>query len=102
MRVAINGFGRIGRSAFRILNRREDVSVVAINDIAPDDALVYLLKYDTVMGRFKDSLELQGSIMKTSSNEVVLPSNAAYLRYLVLFFPKEIWVLLTSQACEPQ
>ena len=70
MRVAINGFGRIGRSVFRILNRREDVSVVAINDIAPDDALVYLLKYDTVMGRFKDSLELQGSIMKTSSNEV--------------------------------
>ena len=70
MRVAINGFGRIGRSAFRILNRREDVSVVAINDIAPDDALVYLLKYDTVMGRFKDSLELQGNIMKTSSNEV--------------------------------
>ena len=70
MRVAINGFGRIGRSVFRILNRREDVSVVAINDIAPDDALVYLLKYDTVMGRFKDSLELQGNIMKTSSNEV--------------------------------
>ncbi len=70
MRVAINGFGRIGRSAFRILNRREDVSVVAINDIAPDDVLVYLLKYDTVMGRFKDSLELQGNIMKTSSNEV--------------------------------
>ena len=70
MRVAINGFGRIGRSVFRILNDREDVSVVAINDIADNDAMVYLLKYDTVMGRFNDSVELDGDVMKTSRNSV--------------------------------
>ncbi|HIA31185.1 MAG TPA: type I glyceraldehyde-3-phosphate dehydrogenase, partial [Candidatus Marinimicrobia bacterium] len=47
MRIAINGFGRIGRSVFRILNTRDDFEVVAINDIADNDALIYLLKYDT-------------------------------------------------------
>ena len=46
MRVAINGFGRIGRSVFRILNDRENVDVVAINDIANNEAMAYLLKYD--------------------------------------------------------
>ena len=70
MRVAINGFGRIGRSVFRILNSRENVSVVAINDIAQNDALAYLLKYDTVMGRFEDTVTLDGDVMKTSNNDI--------------------------------
>lgn len=70
MKVAINGFGRIGRSVFRILNNRKNVSVIAINDIAENAVLAYLLKYDTVMGRFNDTVELDGNIMKTSHNEV--------------------------------
>ena len=70
MQVAINGFGRIGRSVFRILNSRENVSVVAINDIAQNDALAYLLKYDTVMGRFDDTVTLDGDMMKTSNNDI--------------------------------
>ena len=70
MKVAINGFGRIGRSVFRILNSRENVSVVAINDIAQNDALAYLLKYDTVMGRFEDTVTLDGDVMKTSNNDI--------------------------------
>lgn len=70
MRVAINGFGRIGRSVFRILNSRGGVSVVAINDIAENEALAYLLKYDTVMGRFEDTVETEGDILRTSRNEV--------------------------------
>ena len=70
MRVAINGFGRIGRSVFRILNDRENVNVVAINDIADNEAMAYLLKYDTVMGRFNDSVTVDNDIMKTSFNKV--------------------------------
>ena len=70
MKVAINGFGRIGRSVFRILNNRKNVSVIAINDIAENAVLTYLLKYDTVMGRFNDTVELDGNVMKTSHNEV--------------------------------
>ena len=70
MRVAINGFGRIGRSVFRIMNERNDIDVVAINDLAENDVLAYLLKYDTVMGRFNDTVETEGDILKTSSNTI--------------------------------
>jgi len=51
-RVAINGFGRIGRSVYRLISDREDMEVVAVNDIADPGTLAYLLKYDTVMRTF--------------------------------------------------
>ncbi len=57
--VAINGFGRIGRSVFRILSRLDDVQVVAINDIADDKSLAYLFKYDTIMGTYEGDVELK-------------------------------------------
>jgi glyceraldehyde 3-phosphate dehydrogenase len=63
MKVAINGFGRIGRSVYRILSQRDDVDVVAINDIAPSEPLAYLLKYDTVMGRFGKDVSLEGETL---------------------------------------
>lgn len=72
MKIAINGFGRIGRSVFRILNSKPDVEVVAINDIFDKGALAYLLKYDTVMGRFPETVSLEGDIMKTESQSVKL------------------------------
>ena len=72
MRIAINGFGRIGRSVFRVLNERDDIDVVAINDIFEKGALAYLLKYDTVMGRFPDNVDLQDDVLKTSSQSVKL------------------------------
>jgi glyceraldehyde 3-phosphate dehydrogenase len=53
LRVGINGFGRIGRSVFRILARRDDLEVVAINDLYDNQVLAYLLRYDSVMGRFE-------------------------------------------------
>ncbi len=70
MRIAINGFGRIGRSVFRILNARNDIGIVAINDIAKNDALAYLLKYDTVMKRFNDIVTTEGDMMMTSHQKV--------------------------------
>lgn len=70
MNVAINGFGRIGRSVFRILNSQKKINVVAINDISDNEAMAYLLKYDTVMGPFKDSVEIDGDILKTSFNNI--------------------------------
>jgi glyceraldehyde 3-phosphate dehydrogenase len=51
--IGINGFGRIGRSVFRILSERDDINVVCINDLFENEQLAYLLKYDTVMGIFK-------------------------------------------------
>ena len=52
IRVGINGFGRIGRSVYRILSDRSDVEVVCINDLFDNEQLAYLLKYDTVMRVF--------------------------------------------------
>ena len=72
MRVAINGFGRIGRSVFRILNQKENIKVVAINDIFDKAALAYLLKYDTVMGRFSENVSLKGDMLNTESQSVKL------------------------------
>jgi len=72
MRVAINGFGRIGRSVFRVLNGRDDIDVVAINDIFDKEALTYLLKYDTVMGRFPAEITLDGDILRAGNQSVKL------------------------------
>ncbi len=59
IKIAINGFGRIGRTIFRLLADAEDIEIAAINDVAPNNALAYLLKYDTVMGRFRGKIEVQ-------------------------------------------
>lgn len=56
VRVAINGFGRIGRGFTRAAHGRDGIEIVAINDLAPADNLAYLLKYDTVYGRAKFSV----------------------------------------------
>ncbi|MDN3593583.1 type I glyceraldehyde-3-phosphate dehydrogenase [Zunongwangia endophytica] len=63
-KIGINGFGRIGRIAFRIAAQSEKVEVVAINDLLDVDHLAYLLKYDSVHGKFKGSVEVKdGSLI---------------------------------------
>ena len=74
IRVAINGFGRIGRSVFRVLNQRQDIELVAINDIFDKEALVYLLKYDTVMGRFPGEVHLKDDMLTAGDQHVKLIS----------------------------
>lgn len=70
MRVAINGFGRIGRSVFRILDNRKDIEVVAINDLFDNDVLAYLLKYDTVMQGFGQNVKVEGDMLITPNAKV--------------------------------
>ncbi|MEM8500278.1 MAG: type I glyceraldehyde-3-phosphate dehydrogenase [Pseudomonadota bacterium] len=72
MKVAINGFGRIGRAVFRILEERDDVDVVAINDLFDPEALRYLLNYDTVMGPFGKSLKLEDGFFVTPGSRAKL------------------------------
>ncbi len=57
-RVAINGFGRIGRAAFKIILDTPELELVGVNDIMPLDNLAYLLKYDTVYGRYDKDVEV--------------------------------------------
>lgn len=59
--VAINGFGRIGRLVCRLLLEREDIHLVAINDLVPADNLAYLFKFDSTHGRFNGTVEAEES-----------------------------------------
>jgi len=70
MRVAINGFGRIGRSVFRILDDRKDIEVVAINDLFDNEVLAYLLKYDTVMKGFGQDVKIKDGHLITPNEKV--------------------------------
>ncbi len=57
VKIAINGFGRIGRLFFRLAFQKENVDIVAVNDLGDAENLAYLLKYDTVYGRFPGNIE---------------------------------------------
>jgi glyceraldehyde 3-phosphate dehydrogenase (phosphorylating) len=72
VRIGINGFGRIGRSVFRILARREGFEVVAINDLATNDHLAYLLRYDTVMGVFDADVRTDGTSMTVNGRRIAM------------------------------
>lgn len=56
-KIGINGFGRIGRFVFRASTKRDDIEVVAINDLLPVDYMAYMLKYDTMHGHFDGTVE---------------------------------------------
>ncbi|NLJ82007.1 MAG: type I glyceraldehyde-3-phosphate dehydrogenase [Bacteroidales bacterium] len=58
IKVGINGFGRIGRLVFRAAMENENIEVVAINDLLPPDYMAYMLKYDSVHGKFKGTIEV--------------------------------------------
>ena len=72
IRVAVNGFGRIGRAVFRIIAERPDspIEVVAINDLADDDILAYLLEYDSVMGHFDQPVEVKDGVLTVGRHHV--------------------------------
>ena len=59
MKIGINGFGRIGRLAFRAAVKRSDIEVVGINDLVEPDYLAYMLKYDSTHGQFDGTVEVK-------------------------------------------
>ena len=71
-RVGINGFGRIGRSVFRILSDRDDMEVAVINDLFDNDHLAYLLKYDTVMRVFPKDVRTDADSMTVAGKRVAM------------------------------
>jgi glyceraldehyde 3-phosphate dehydrogenase len=69
LQIGINGFGRIGRMVFRAAADRDDVEIVAINDLLDVEHLAYLLKYDSVHGRFNGSVEvIDGQLIVNGKN----------------------------------
>ncbi|WP_210489316.1 type I glyceraldehyde-3-phosphate dehydrogenase [Rufibacter aurantiacus] len=70
IRVAINGFGRIGRLTFRTLIEHENVEVVGINDLTDNATLAHLLKYDSVHGRFNGTVSADESSITVNGNRI--------------------------------
>ena len=70
--IGINGFGRIGRAVFRIASGRSDMRVVAINDLFDNEQLAYLLRYDTVMGRFKRPIRVDGDALYVDGTKTIM------------------------------
>jgi glyceraldehyde 3-phosphate dehydrogenase len=70
MNIAINGFGRIGRSVYRILTSKTNHKIIAINDLSDPEALAYLLRYDTVMGNFKGDVVFENGFLVTPDQKV--------------------------------
>jgi glyceraldehyde 3-phosphate dehydrogenase len=70
IKVGINGFGRIGRLAFRSAVKRDNVQVVAINDLLDVDYLAYMLKYDSVHGAFDGTVEVKDGKLVVNGNDI--------------------------------
>jgi len=73
-RIGLMGFGRIGRNVFRLLHGRDDLDIVAIADIAQPEALTYLLKYDSIYGRFPVEIAYSDGSLHYSDKEVTFTS----------------------------
>lgn len=70
IKVGINGFGRIGRLAFRAAMQRDDMEIVGINDLIDLDYIAYMLKYDTIHGQFDGSIEISGDKLVVNGQEI--------------------------------
>ena len=82
-KIGINGFGRIGRFVFRASTKREDIEVVAINDLLPVDYMAYMLKYDTMHGQFDGTVDFD-----LEKSELIV--NGKHIRVTACRDPKEI------------
>ena len=70
MKIAINGMGRIGRAALKIILETDGLDLVAVNDIVPIENLVYLLKYDTVYGIYEKEVSYDGQSLIVAGNHI--------------------------------
>jgi glyceraldehyde 3-phosphate dehydrogenase len=104
IRVAINGFGRIGRLVFRVLQERGGYEVVAINDLAPASSLAHLLKYDTVHGRYPGTVVAGEGAITVDGKEVKVcserdPAHLPWAEYAIDFVVESTGFFATQELC---
>lgn len=75
IKVAINGFGRIGRLALRQIEKAHGIEVVAVNDLTPAEMLLHLFKYDSTQGRFQGTAELKDNAIVVNGKEIKVFAN---------------------------
>ena len=68
--IGLMGLGRIGRNIFRILYKSDDLRIEAISDVADPAALAYLLRFDTILGRFPDEVSVQDGDLYVAGRQV--------------------------------
>ncbi|HBZ25849.1 MAG TPA: type I glyceraldehyde-3-phosphate dehydrogenase [Rikenellaceae bacterium] len=105
IKIGINGFGRIGRLVFRAAQMRDDVQVVAINDLIDVDYMAYMLKYDTVHGRFNGSVEVKDGMLVVNGFPVRVTSekNPADLKWGEVgaeYVVESTGLFLTKEKCQ--
>jgi glyceraldehyde 3-phosphate dehydrogenase len=71
MKIAINGFGRIGRAVFKI-GLEKGINIIAINDPSPIESIVYLLKYDSVYGRYNEKITYEKDYIKIGKKKILV------------------------------
>ena len=76
IKIGINGFGRIGRLALRSIINRGNIEVVAINDLIDIHQLAYLLKFDSVHGRFKGTITVKNDVLIVNNKSIRITSEA--------------------------
>ncbi len=83
IKVGINGFGRIGRFVFRAAQERNDIQIVGINDLLDVEYMAYMLKYDTMHGQFKGTIEVKDGNLVVNGNviRVTAERNPADLKW---------------------
>ncbi len=105
IKVGINGFGRIGRLVFRAAQQRDDIQVVAINDLIDVDYMAYMLKYDTVHGRFNGTVEVKDGKLVVNGNviRVTAEKNPADLKWNEVgaeYVVESTGLFLTAEKCQ--
>ena len=105
IRVAINGFGRIGRMVFRAAKNFSDIEIVAINDLCPADYLAYMLKYDTRHGKFDAEVGHTENAIVVDGREIRIfaekdPANLPWGEMNVDFVVESTGLFLTKEKAE--
>jgi glyceraldehyde 3-phosphate dehydrogenase len=107
LKIGINGFGRIGRMVFRaaVQNFANDIEVVAINDLLEPDYLAYMLKYDSVHGRFKGDVAVDGNTLVVNGKRIRLtavkdPAELKWGEVGADIVVESTGLFLTKETCE--
>ena len=107
IKVAINGFGRIGRNVLRaaVQNFAQDIEIVAINDLLEPDYLAYMLRYDSVHGRFKGEVSIEGGHLVVNGKRIRLtqerdPANLKWDEVKADVVIESTGLFLTKQTCQ--
>ena len=105
MRIAINGFGRIGRNVFRICQTRKDTQVVAINDLTDPATLAHLLKYDSVHGRYPGKIRASKNAITVDGRKIQVtaerdPAKLSHAANKIDFVVEATGIFAKREQCE--